>query len=122
MKLFRLKRGIAVAEITAKESTQYLYHYTSKEAAESIAKEGMNVGRDGFAYLTDKADFSPLQAQIELALPANRALPEAILKIDASTLKAEITKRVTGNLPGLGSGEEQNIYSTRIYRLNLLKY
>lgn len=104
MKLFRFKRGMAAAEVAAKEGAQYLYHYTSKEAAESIAKEGLEVGRDGFAYLTEKGDLSPLQAQIELALPANRALPEAVLKIDASSLKAEMVRRVTGNMPGLGPG------------------
>ena len=87
-----------------------LYHYTSDGAANSILKQGIKPGRDGFSYLTNKGKLSPIQAQIELALPGNRQLPNALLKIDAGGLrKAGINpvfgpRRVQGNLPGLGSG------------------
>jgi len=84
--------------------SKYLYHYTSKEAAQSISQQGLKVGRDGFPYLTNKGSLSPLQAQIELALPANRALPNSILRIDASGLSPSLIRRVSGNLPGYGAG------------------
>jgi len=64
-----------------------LFHYTSDSAANSILKKGINPGKDGFLYLTPKGKLSPLQAQIELALPANRQLPNALLKIDVNGLR-----------------------------------
>jgi hypothetical protein len=95
-------RGATVAE----SGTTYLYHYTSREAAENIAKVGLNTeySSDGFIYLTNKANLSPLQAQIELALPANRALPNTLLQIDATGLNPAIIRSVQGNLPGMGAG------------------
>jgi hypothetical protein len=45
-----------------------------------------------------------LQAQIELALPANRALYNSILLIDASGLNPSLIRRVSGNLPSYGAG------------------
>jgi RHS repeat-associated protein len=95
------KIGITQA---VKSETKYLYHYTSKEAAESISTQGLNVSKDGFSYLTNKSNLSPLQAQIELALPANRKMPNAILQIDVSGLRPVMVRRVTGNMPGYGAG------------------
>ncbi len=85
-------------------NSRYLYHYTSPEAAKSIAQTGLKVGRDGFSYLTDIKNLKPLQAQIELALPVNRSLPTSILRINTSELTPVITRRVQGNLHGLGAG------------------
>lgn len=68
-----------------------------------IYQQGLKVGRDGFSYLTNKGGLSPLQAQIELALPANRALPNSILRINASGLNPYLIRRVSGNLPGGGT-------------------
>lgn len=85
---------------------KYLYQYTSREAAESIAKQGVRTefSENGILYFTNKGNLTPIQAQIELALPINRALPEAIVRIDATYLKPVITRRVQGNLPGLDAG------------------
>ncbi len=83
---------------------KYLYHYTSREAAQSISQSGLRVGRDGFSYLTNKSTLSPLQAQIELALPVNRALPNSLLRVNTSGLDPILIRRVQGNLPGLGAG------------------
>ena len=83
---------------------KYLYHYTSKGAAQSISKSGLRVGKDGFSYLTNTKNLSPIQAQIELALPANRALPNSLLRINTSGLSPAAIRRVQGNLPGLGPG------------------
>jgi hypothetical protein len=96
-----VEEGLSIA---AKVAPKYLYHYTSEAAAQSISKTGLRTGKDGFLYLTNKAALSPLQAQIELALPANRALPISILRIRASGLKPSIIRRVQGNLSGMGAG------------------
>jgi RHS repeat-associated protein len=104
----------------AKGGSKYLYHYTSEAAAQSISKTGLRTGKDGFLYLTNKSRLSPLQAQIELALPANRALPTSILRIDVSGLSPSIIRRVQGNLPSMGAGGgteilfNQNILANRI--------
>ncbi|WP_209404966.1 hypothetical protein [Pseudozobellia sp. WGM2] len=62
-----VKTGVKVgakslAKGAAKEGSKYLYHYTSKKAAQSISQQGLKVGRDGFSYLTNKGNLSPLQA------------------------------------------------------------
>jgi RHS repeat-associated protein len=88
----------------AEKGAQYLYHYTSEAAAKSIAESGLKVGKDGFSYLTNNGSLSPLQAQIELALSANRALPTSILKINVTGLNPTLIRNVTGNLPGYGAG------------------
>ena len=105
----------------AKEESKYLYHYTSKEAAEAISQQGLKVGRDGFSYLTNKGGLSPLQAQIELALPANRALPNSILRIDASGLNPALIRRVSGNLPGYGAGGGTEFLFNQQIPANLIK-
>jgi RHS repeat-associated protein len=113
--------GVEAAEGAAKEGSKYLYHYTSKEAAQSISQQGLKVGRDGFSYLTNKGNLSPLQAQIELALPANRALPNSILRIDASGLSPSLIRRVSGNLPGYGAGGGTEFLFNQHIPANLIK-
>ncbi len=103
-------RGGSVVAGAARNPPSTLYHYTSKEAADNIARQGLMPGRDGFSYLTSQGGLSPIQAQIELALPVNRSLPNAVLKIDAQGLsRAGINpalgpRQVQGNLPGFGAG------------------
>ncbi len=105
----------------AKGGSKYLYHYTSEAAAQSISKTGLRTGKDGFLYLTNKSGLSPLQAQIELALPANRALPTSILRIDASGLSPSIIRRVQGNLPGMGAGGGTEFLFNQNISANLIK-
>jgi hypothetical protein len=100
---------------------KYLYHYTSAVAARSISKTGLRTGKDGFLYLTNKGTLSPLQAQVELALPANRALPNSILRIDASGLKPSIIRNVQGNLPGMGAGGGTEFLFNQNISANLIK-
>jgi RHS repeat-associated protein len=109
------------ASVAAKGGSNYLYHYTSKEAAEAISQQGLKVGRDGFSYLTNKGGLSPLQAQIELALPANRALPNSILRIDASGLNPALIRRVSGNLLGYGAGGGTEFLFNQHIPANLIK-
>ncbi|SEL98619.1 DUF6443 domain-containing protein [Parapedobacter koreensis] len=110
-----------IGRFAAKTGGKYLYHYTSKEAAQSISQQGLKVGRDGFSYLTNKGTLSPLQAQIELALPANRALPNSILRIDASGLNPALIRRVSGNLPGYGAGGGTEFLFNQHIPANLIK-
>lgn len=93
-------------QVFNKGTSRYLYHYTNKTAAQNISKVGMQTkySNDGFLYLTNKGNLSPLQAQIELALPANRALPSSLLRIDTRGLSPSIIRRVQGNLPRMGAG------------------
>lgn len=110
--------------VAAKGGEQILYHYTSNEAAQNILKEGMTITeKRPLLFLTDKGTLTPLQAQIELALPANRSLPTSILRIDASGLEPLLVRRITGNLPGMGAGGgteflfNQNIHANLIQLL-----
>lgn len=59
------------------------FHYTSSKWIESITTNGLNKG----AYATPNGSLSPLQASLELALPPNRALPDAVLRIDLAGLR-----------------------------------
>jgi hypothetical protein len=117
-----VKTGIkAGGRSLAKGGSKYLYHYTSEAAAQNISKTGLRTGKDGFLYLTNKGGLSPLQAQIELALPANRALTTSILRIDSSGLSPSIIRRVQGNLPGMGAGGGTEFLFNQYIPANLIK-
>ena len=63
-----------------------LYHYTGAGNAESILQNGLGAGgRRTFA--TPVGNLSPVQAQIELALPANRGYPGALFEINTARLQ-----------------------------------
>jgi len=59
------------------------FHYTSSEFTQSIANEGLRPG----SYATASGDLSPLQAQIDLALPPNRGLPDGLIRVDLAGLR-----------------------------------
>jgi hypothetical protein len=59
------------------------YHYTFSEAIPSIESQGLRPG----SYATTTETLTPLQAQIDLALPPNRGLPGAIIRIDLAGLR-----------------------------------
>ena len=63
-----------------------LYHYTGAGNADSILENGLQLGSSGKVFTTTAGDLTPLQAQIELALPPNRGLPGALFEIDTSAL------------------------------------
>jgi hypothetical protein len=68
------------------------FSYTFAKYLGSISKNGLRQG----SYATRSGTLSPLQAQIELALPANRGLPDALLRIDLAGLRTAGYK-----IPGL---------------------
>ncbi len=71
---------------TAETLPGKLYHYTGAGNAERILQNGLGAGgRRTFA--TPAGNLSPVQAQIELALPANRGYPGALFEIDTARLQ-----------------------------------
>lgn len=74
--------AIPGASVAAKAGDE-AFHYTSSKWIESITTNGLNKG----AYATPNGSLSPLQASLELALPPNRALPDAALRIDLAGLR-----------------------------------
>lgn len=95
-----------------------VYHYTRSSVAPLIERYGL-LSRTGTIYTTPDPNLSPLQAQIDLALPPNRGLPDALFEIDLAGLVAEGVQ-VTGprlvgrwyNMPG--GGIEVLIHATRV--------
>ena len=86
-----------------------LYHYTSA-TPQDILKRGLKPGDSGKVFTTHTGNLSPLQAQIDLALPPNRGLPQHLIEIDVQTLKnmginvpqgQQITRMF--NMPGGGT-------------------
>jgi RHS repeat-associated protein len=59
------------------------FHYTFTRAIASIEKQGLRPG----TYATPNGTLSPLQAQIDLALPPNRGLRDALVRIDLAGLR-----------------------------------
>jgi hypothetical protein len=89
------------------------FHYTSSKWLDGIMSGGLRKG----AYATPDGSLSPLQATLDLALPPNRALPIATLRIDLAGLRkagyeipspTRVSSTVTGpggrvyNMPGGG--------------------
>ncbi len=59
------------------------FHYTFRGAVKSIRSHGLRPG----TYATPNGALSPLQAHIDLALPVNRGLPDALIRIDLAGLR-----------------------------------
>ena len=79
----RTASGYPVAAEEAAPLADEAFHYTFSRYASSIETNGLRAG----SYATDTGGLSPLQAQIDLALPANRGLPDALLRIDLNGLR-----------------------------------
>lgn len=87
------------AESTAATLPSKLYHYSIEANASSLGKQGLILGREGGkVFTTTVGDLTPMQAQIELALPPNRGLPGALFEIDASKLVKMGIRPVLGRL------------------------
>jgi hypothetical protein len=77
-----LENAVA-AKVAEKASADVAYHYTFREAVASITRNGLRPG----SYATPNGALSPLQAQIDLALPPNRGLTNTVLRIDLVGLR-----------------------------------
>lgn len=79
----RLVPGYRLAAKAAARGADEAFHYTRGRFVEAIEKEGLRPG----SYVTSRGDLSPLQAQIDLALPPNRGLSDAVLRVDLAGLR-----------------------------------
>jgi RHS repeat-associated protein len=108
---------------TAARGGGKLYHYTGANPAK-IMESGLLPGASGKVFTTPNGTLSPLQAQLDLALPPNRGLPRHLLEIDMDTLtsmginvpKGQSITRMF-NLPGGGI----EVVFTQIIPRNALK-
>jgi RHS repeat-associated protein len=75
--------GGAAAEEGANAAGDEAFHYTFSGAIDSIEANGLRPA----SYATPEGSLSPLQAQIDLALPPNRGLTDAVLRIDLAGLR-----------------------------------
>jgi hypothetical protein len=94
---------IVVATGVAANGGDEAFHYTSSRWIESITANGLRKG----SYATPNGSLSPLQASLELALPPNRALPNAAIRIDLAGLrkagyKVPTPTRVSSTVTGAG--------------------
>jgi hypothetical protein len=95
-----------------------LYHYTGEGNAASILENGLGAGgRRTFA--TPAGNLSPVQAQIELALPANRGYPGALFEIDTARLQQLGINPAVGpqrimSTPNAGGGGIEYIFNQPI--------
>lgn len=60
-----------------------VFHYTQRQFVESIQQNGLRSG----SYATPSGNLSPLQAHIELSLPPNTPLRDAVLRVDVAGLR-----------------------------------
>jgi len=79
----RIGREATQAGARGADEAPDAYHYTARRFTESIETEGLRPG----SYVTNRGDLSPLQAQIDLALPPNRGLRDAVLRVDLDGLR-----------------------------------
>jgi len=84
-KLRKIKNLKRLRKLKASKSAK-LYHYTGANP-NKIAAEGLIPGGSGKVFTTPSGKLSPLQAQLDLALPPNRGLPNHLLEIDIPTLQ-----------------------------------
>ncbi len=75
-----LERVVAERPVTAASEA---FHYTFSRVIATMEKQGLRAG----TYATPNGTLSPLQAQIDLALPPNRGLRDALVRIDLAGLR-----------------------------------
>jgi hypothetical protein len=78
----RLSEGVSSTGVPAEHADE-AFHYTVLARLDSIQKEGLLPGQ----YATPTGNLSPLQAHIELSLPPNTPLRDAVVRIDLARLR-----------------------------------
>jgi hypothetical protein len=97
----------AYPALTNVDEAAEAFHYSFTSVLDLIRRHGLRAG----SYATPAGRLSPIQAQIDLALPANRGLRDAVIRIDLAGLRKagfeipEITP-VTRNFRMPGGGQE----------------
>jgi len=103
------------------ENSSTLYHYTDETSAAAIQES--QLGRGGNIYLTNNGSLSPLQSQIELALPPGNT-GRAVFAVDAGALNPSNlvrTGRVTGNVFNRAGGGAEFVYNQTVPRSALTR-
>jgi len=77
------RQTLTTRATTAANTGDEAFHYTFSRFAKSIESKGLRPG----SYATPNGKLSPLQAQIDLALPPNRGLPDALIRVDLAGLR-----------------------------------
>ena len=77
-----VKVGRSTGATTA-HKVEEAFHHTDAKWLDSMMANGLRPG----TYATPQGGLSPLQASLELALPPNRALPNATVRIDVAGLR-----------------------------------
>lgn len=95
--------GTTKSNTNALENVDEAFHYTDAKWLDSMMSNGLRPG----TYATPQGGLSPLQASLELALPPNRALPNAAVRIDVARLRdagyqIPEASRVSGTVTGTG--------------------
>ncbi len=106
--------GTQSAEV-ATTTPRFLYHYTNTETAPLIQHSGQ-IGLSGRpVFLTSNSNLTPIQAQIELALPQTNTA-NAIFQVDTSLLRFTPSRfgRVTGNVNNRAGGGMEFIFDSPI--------
>ena len=100
-----------------------MYHYTTPEAANAIEQTQLGFNEDSWVYLTPDATKSPIQAQIDLALPPHNT-GTALLEIRPNTLYPKdfiLMRPVTGNVYNRGGGGYEMIYKGTIHSEKIIR-
>ena len=92
-----------IADQAATKAVNDVFRYTKGEFVDSISTNGLRPG----SYATPNGGLSPLQAQIDLALPPNTGLRDAVMRVDVAGLRQSgyeipAISRVTGTVTGPG--------------------
>ena len=84
-----------------------VYHYTSSGNVSGIMRNGL-ASSSGKVFTTPVGTYSPIEAQMHLALPPNRGLANAVFEINTKLLPQPILGplRVTPTSNAMGGGVE----------------
>ncbi len=75
--------GSTLARAASAQRQDQVFHYTFNRLLGSIKTNGLKPN----AWATPRGTLTPLQAQLDLALPPNRGLPNTVIRIDLSGLR-----------------------------------
>jgi len=100
-----------------------LYHYTTKQNADIIMSSQLGKTEDSWNYITPDGTKTPIQAQIDLALPSDNTAESLIMIKPNSIYPKNIIYQgnVQGNIYGRGGGGYEMIYKGTVNTKYLLR-
>ena len=100
-----------------------LYHYTTQQNADMIMSSQLGQTNESWNYLTPDGTKTPIQAQIDLALPQGNTAESLIMIKPNSIYPKDIIHQgnVQGNFYGRGGGGYEMIYRGTINSKYLLR-